>query len=88
MCNDAPLEEIKVWTRNNCNFTPYQEQQASDTLVIMSELCPTCLLPSFHDMKESFAYNMMPRIDRSNNPEMIKLLEIEAQKALEYQSQN
>ena len=84
VCKDSPLDEIQVWTRNNCNYIPYQEQQARDTLDIMSELCPSCLLPSFHEMKESFAHNIMPSIDKLNDPEMIILLEIEYQKAIEY----
>lgn len=83
-CKDKPLDQINVPTRINCNYTPYKEQQALDTLEIMTELCPSCLLPSFYEMKESFAYEFPPKIDKSNDSEMIKLLEIEAQKALEY----
>ena len=83
-CTDIPLSEMMVPVRTNCNYPEYVEQQAKKALLIMEKICPSCLLPTYHEMKESFAHDVIPRIDRVNDPEMILLMEQEAQRALEY----
>ena len=83
-CKDPELNDIKVWTMMNCNFNEYKEQQEQRALEKMIDVCPDCLLPEFHDMKEYFAHQLIPRVDRLDNPETILLLESEAQRALEY----
>jgi len=89
-CDDKPLSEYSDGgNRDNCHFPDLLDEEVKKTLGKMSEICPSCLLPSFYEMKESFAYDVMPRIDKLNDPTTILLLESEAHRALEYlQSQN
>ena len=81
-CNDKPLDQINVPTRINCNYSPYKDLQEKNTLELMEIRCPSCLLPSFYEMKEPFSHDFAPRIEKLLDPEVILLLELEEQKAM------
>jgi len=78
---DAPTD---VMTRTHSEFKLLQQEQIILALNEMHVLCPTCLLPSYDDFEDSFAYEFPQRLNSLDKPEIQSLMKYEEQKAKEH----
>jgi len=78
-CKDTTQNVI---TRNNCNFKLIKQYEAQKSINVMNSICPTCVLPSYNDFEDSWAYDYPFEYgNRLDDPEIQSKMLSESEKA-------